>query len=154
MSEWDRIDPHDPVVPRHEGQLESIAQRSHPWSLEIPCWILGVRFQAFSIYSIFLPHHEDSPAPVKPTAQLAEATTPEGAHLALYEHDGQYFLKADGAQLMTSFAHGSEDQLARLACAPFRPVSQPQILIGGLGLGYTLATACTALRSADRSILG
>lgn len=82
---------------------------------------------------------------MKPTVQLAEATTPEGAQLVLSEHDGHYFLTVDGAPLMTSFAHGAEEQLARLACAPFRPAAQPRILIGGLGLGYTLAAACAAL---------
>jgi spermidine synthase len=82
---------------------------------------------------------------MKPTVVLAEATTPEGAVLTLLEHDGNYFLQADGAQLMTSFAHGSEEELARMACAPFRSVRQPRILIGGLGLGFTLAEACRAL---------
>ncbi len=88
----------------------------------------------------------DTPAPrMKPIVQLAEATTPDGSHLALCEHDGKYFLKADGAQLMTSFAHASEEHLARVACASSRPAAQPRILIGGLGLGYTLAEACRAL---------
>ncbi|NNM31205.1 MAG: hypothetical protein HKO57_16945, partial [Akkermansiaceae bacterium] len=41
--------------------------------------------------------------------------------------------------------HGSEDELARLGCAPFRQVRQPRVLIGGLGLGFTLAAACAAL---------
>jgi spermidine synthase len=82
---------------------------------------------------------------MKPIVQLAEATTPDGSHLALCEHDGEYFLKADGARLMTSFAHASEEHLARLACALFRPAAQPRILIGGLGLGYTIAEARLAL---------
>ena len=69
---------------------------------------------------------------MKPIVQLAETTTPDGALLALCEHDGTYFLKADGTQLTTSFAHAAEEHLARLACAPFRPASQPGILIGGL----------------------
>ena len=85
---------------------------------------------------------------MKPTVQIAETTTPEGVHLALCEHDGTLFLKADGAQLRTSFAHASEEHLARLACSPFRPAAQPRILIGGLGLGYTLAEACRALPQA------
>ena len=49
---------------------------------------------------------------------------------------GAFSLMAGGAQLMTSFAHGSEEELARLGCAPFRQVGQPRVLIGGLGLGY------------------
>ena len=82
---------------------------------------------------------------MKPIVQIAEAWAPDGSHLALCEHDETYFLKADGVQLLTSFAHASEQHLARLACAPFRPAAQPRILIGGLGLGFTLAEACRAL---------
>lgn len=82
---------------------------------------------------------------MKPTVKLGEATTPEGSELVLLEHDGAFSLMAGGAQLMTSFAHGSEEELARLGCAPFRQVGQPRVLIGGLGLGYTLASACRAL---------
>lgn len=82
---------------------------------------------------------------MKPTVLLAEATTPEGDHLALYSHDGRYFLKANGAQLMTSFSHGSEEELARLGCAPLKQATKPHVLIGGLGLGYTLAEACRVL---------
>ena len=90
-------------------------------------------------------HRQASRRPVKPTVQLAEAVTPEGTRLVLSEHDGHYFLNADGTQLMTSFSHGSEEHLARMGCAPFRSAGQPRILIGGLGLGYTLAAACRAL---------
>jgi len=82
---------------------------------------------------------------MKPTVILAETTTPEGAVLSLLEHDGNYFIQADGAQLMTSLAHGSEDALARLGCAPFISVRQPRILIGGLGLGFTVAEVCRCL---------
>lgn len=82
---------------------------------------------------------------MKPTVLLAEATTPDGDHLALYSHDGSYFLNANGAQIMTSFAHGSEEELARLGCAPLKPATKPRVLIGGLGLGYTLAEACRIL---------
>jgi spermidine synthase len=82
---------------------------------------------------------------MKPIVQLAEATAPDGSSLSLCLRDGQYFLKSDGVQLMTSFAHAAEEHLARSACAPFRPAAQPRILIGGLGLGYTLAEACRTL---------
>ncbi len=46
---------------------------------------------------------------------------------------------------MTTFSHGSEEELARLGCAPSRGARQPLVLIGGLGFGYTLAAATTAL---------
>lgn len=82
---------------------------------------------------------------MKPIALLAETTTPAGDHLALHSHDGNYFLKLNGAQVMTSFAHGAEDELARQGCAPVQRATKPQVFIGGLGMGYTLAEACRAL---------
>lgn len=82
---------------------------------------------------------------MKPYVKLAECQTPEGEPLELIEHDGTYMICSRGEQLMTSFSHGSEETLAELACSPFRPVNQPRILIGGLGMGYTLAAAAKTL---------
>lgn len=82
---------------------------------------------------------------MKPYTKIAATKTPEGEPLELIEHDGTYMICSHGEQLMTSFSHGSEETLAELACSPFRPVNQPRILIGGLGMGYTLAAATRAL---------
>ena len=82
---------------------------------------------------------------MKPYIQIAQTTTPEGEPLELIEHDGTFLICSNGEQLMTSFSHGSEETLAELACAPFKPVRQPRILIGGLGMGYTLAAALKTL---------
>ena len=82
---------------------------------------------------------------MKPQIILAETTTPEGQPLTLVSHDGHYHLQSQGEKLMTTFSHGSEEELAHLGCAPSRPARQPVILIGGLGFGYTLAAATQAL---------
>jgi len=82
---------------------------------------------------------------MKPYTKLAETETPEGESLELFEHDGSYFISSDGQRLMTSLAHGSEEELARIACQPFRLARQPVVLIGGLGMGYTLAAAVDSL---------
>ena len=82
---------------------------------------------------------------MKPYINIAEATTPEGEPLELIEHDGVYLICSRGEQLMTSHSHGSEETLAELACQPFTQVNQPKILIGGLGMGYTLAAATRTL---------
>jgi len=82
---------------------------------------------------------------MKPYHKIAATKTPEGEPLELIEHDGTYMICSHGEQLMTSFSHGSEETLAELACAPFRPVNQPRILVGGLGMGFTLAAAAKAL---------
>ena len=74
---------------------------------------------------------------MKPWEMLATATTPDGNRFELRRHDGNYVIHADGYDLMTSYSHGSEDAMMSLACP--RPRADACILIGGLGMGYTLA---------------
>ncbi len=69
---------------------------------------------------------------------LARTRTPDGAELTLQEHDGEYYLKLNGRQLMSTDSTLSERQLGELACARIRHQTSPRILIGGLGLGFTL----------------
>ncbi|MEI6035794.1 MAG: spermine synthase [Verrucomicrobiae bacterium] len=69
---------------------------------------------------------------------LAETRTPDGSRFSLHEHDGEYFLKLNGRQLMGSNSTVSELLLADLACASRKPRESPCILIGGLGLGFSL----------------
>lgn len=82
---------------------------------------------------------------MKPYNKLAETLTPEGESLELYEHDGSYFISSNGQRLMTSLAHGSEEELARMACQPLRGAKQPKVLIGGLGMCFTLSAAVESL---------
>lgn len=69
--------------------------------------------------------------------ELASVTTPDGSQMKLQRHDGNYVIRADGYDLMTSFSHGSEDAMMTLACP--KPPANACILVGGLGMGYTLA---------------
>jgi spermidine synthase len=78
---------------------------------------------------------------VKPTETLARETTPEGDELVLSRRDGAYSLSVGGQELMTSRVHGSEEALARLACAAIEEKKTPRVLVGGLGFGYTLRAA-------------
>ncbi|MGJ8696199.1 MAG: spermidine synthase [Verrucomicrobiaceae bacterium] len=73
---------------------------------------------------------------MKPTTNLATATTPDGATLLLQEHDGEYFLKVGGVPLMSTTACSSEQTMAELACAG--AAGKVRVLIGGLGFGFTL----------------
>lgn len=73
---------------------------------------------------------------MKPTRTLASTLTPDGATLTLHKHDGHYFLKVAGLQLMSTTASSSEEQMAELSCAILP--KKPRILIGGLGFGFTL----------------
>jgi spermidine synthase len=90
---------------------------------------------------------------VKPYVRLAEARTPKGSTLALYRHDGAYLIRADGVELMSTRRHFSEDRLAELACAPFRDKTEARVLIGGLGLGFTMRAALQQLNSSARVVV-
>ena len=80
---------------------------------------------------------------MKPWETLAVATAPDGSRFELQRHDTNYVILADGYDLMTSFAHGSEDAMMSLACP--RPKADACVLVGGLGMGYTLAATLELL---------
>eukprot|EP00903_Cladosiphon_okamuranus_P004080 g4078.t1 len=73
---------------------------------------------------------------MKITTTLAKSTTPDGEPLVLQEHDGHYFMKVAGVQLMSTNASSSEQTMAELGCA--KMPGKPRVLIGGLGFGFTL----------------
>jgi len=58
--------------------------------------------------------------------------------MALTRRDGEYVILAAGKSLMSSRMHGSEEALATLACRRVRTLQQPCVLVGGLGMGFTL----------------
>ena len=82
---------------------------------------------------------------MKPWELLGRATTPDGSWLELRHHDGEYVIRADTYDLMTSRNHGSEVAMASLACAKPRP--DMRVLVGGLGMGYTLRAVLDLLPS-------
>ena len=82
---------------------------------------------------------------MKPLERLEEARTPNGTLIALYRHDGAYLIRADGVELMSTRRHLSEDRLADVACAPLGELPAMRVLIGGLGLGFTLRAALRQL---------
>ena len=84
---------------------------------------------------------------MKPLERLGEARTPNGSVIALYRHDGAYLIRANGIELMSTRRHLSEDRLAEVACAPLSSVPHARVLIGGLGLGFTLRAALRLLRA-------
>jgi spermidine synthase len=90
---------------------------------------------------------------MKKLERLAEARTPDGTLLVLFRHDGEYLIRADGAELMSTRHHHSEDRLAELACGPLRGRPDAQVLIGGLGFGFTLAAALRVLPAGARVVV-
>lgn len=75
---------------------------------------------------------------MKPQLKLASIQTPDGGKMELLQHDGNYSIQVNGLELMTSRQHASEQELAKLACSHLTSLSAPRVLIGGLGMGYTL----------------
>jgi len=89
---------------------------------------------------------------VKPWDKLDTVTTPDGTWLELRHHDGEYVIRADGYDLMTSRMHGSEDAMMALACP--MPRADACILIGGLGMGYTLRATLDLLPPGGTVVVG
>jgi spermidine synthase len=89
---------------------------------------------------------------MKKSTLLDEVPTPDGRTLSFIEHDGAYSIRVDGSELMSTRRHASEDRLAELACAHAARIPGARVLIGGLGLGFTLKAALAALR-ADASVV-
>jgi spermidine synthase len=83
---------------------------------------------------------------VKPWELLGRTSTPDGTDLALTRRDREYVILAGGRSLMSSRMHGSEEALAMLACRALRTSAEPSVLIGGLGMGYTLRAALDLLQ--------
>jgi spermidine synthase len=75
---------------------------------------------------------------VKPLEPLAQTLSPDGTLIKLARRGDEYLLLAGTAVLMSSRMHGSEEALATLACQRTRTLPHPRVLIGGLGMGFTL----------------
>jgi len=84
---------------------------------------------------------------VLPRVLLGSARIPNTAvELRLYRSGDLFSIKIPGrGDLMNSRMHGSEQALADLACAGLAAKQAARVLIGGLGMGFTLAAALKAL---------
>jgi spermidine synthase len=61
-----------------------------------------------------------------------------GREYSLYENAGEYIIRVNGYELMSSRCHGSEEKLASAAVENMKVSTSPKILVGGLGMGFTL----------------
>ncbi|HEX3701955.1 MAG TPA: hypothetical protein VHU82_01415 [Vicinamibacterales bacterium] len=69
---------------------------------------------------------------------LGEARAPGDGDLTLMRRDREYVILANGKSLMSSLMHGSEEALAIIGCRAARRLDAPSVLVGGLGMGFTL----------------
>ena len=76
---------------------------------------------------------------------LGETCTPEGSDMRLTRRDGEFVILVNGKTLMSSRMHGSEEALARMACRHVQATEQPRVLVGGLGMGFTLRATLDVL---------
>jgi len=75
---------------------------------------------------------------------LLDSTQVPGTNgeLRLYQRNNEFSITITGCgELMNSRVHGSEDALAEHTCARLMNHKTPRLLIGGLGMGFTLAAA-------------
>ncbi len=70
-------------------------------------------------------------------------STEHGTTLRLLQRGDEFTIRVDGefGELMHSSVHNSEDVLAEIACKHVAHRENPRLLVGGLGMGYTLASA-------------
>ncbi|MCI0809101.1 MAG: hypothetical protein J4N63_08100, partial [Chloroflexi bacterium] len=87
---------------------------------------------------------------MKPWITVGEAISPDGTRLELVEHDGEYIIRADDLPLMSTRMHFSEVELARIVCVKLKPGAK--VMIGGLGLGYTLRSALDLLPEDGKAV--
>ena len=81
-----------------------------------------------------------------PWKQLGSATLPgEAQPMVLWQRDTEFVIRVGAVALMASTAHGSEEVLAELACACVAAREGAHVLVGGLGMGFTLAATLAHL---------
>jgi spermidine synthase len=79
---------------------------------------------------------------------LAAVDIPNGGGtLTLAQRDQEFSIRLSGirGELMNSRVHGSEEALAELGCARLASVAGARVLVGGLGMGFTLAASLKTL---------
>lgn len=80
---------------------------------------------------------------IEPWEELSRARTAAGDELLLRHRGGIFEIRCNGCDLMSNRAHRSEEELARLALRELS-AEAPRLLIGGLGMGFTLRAALDA----------
>lgn len=80
-----------------------------------------------------------------PLEQVDTAAIPGGGELRLMRRGQDFMILFGRNELMSSRLRGSEEALATLPCERLQGRAQPRLLIGGLGMGFTLRAALAVL---------
>jgi spermidine synthase len=89
----------------------------------------------------------------RPFRLIESVSTPEGPLELRQRGEQDFMISVAGRVLMTSNIHRSELAVAELGCAPIRGRRGARVLIGGLGLGYTLRAALDCLPADARVVV-
>jgi spermidine synthase len=87
---------------------------------------------------------------VIPWSLIDSARVPGGGELRLLRRGGEFSIRLGQNELMNSRVSGSEQVLAAIACERIAACVRPLLLIGGLGMGFTLRAALAVLGSRAR----
>lgn len=93
---------------------------------------------------------------MNPWIPLGSAVIPNnGGELLLKQRENEFsiYLKGVRGDLMNSRMHCSEIALAELGCAHIQGVENTNVLVGGLGMGFTLAAALKATTSSAKVVV-
>jgi spermidine synthase len=86
-----------------------------------------------------------------PWSQIDTARVPGAdVELRLMRRGSEFSMMLGQNELMSSRLSGSEEALATLACRRIAAVKRPHLLIGGLGMGFTLRAALAVLGTGAR----
>jgi spermidine synthase len=88
-----------------------------------------------------------------PWETLGEASTPDGTRITLRRRGHEFLLLADGRSLMPSTITGSEKALAEFGCRHVTKRAGARVLIGGLGMGFTVRAALDVLPADARIVV-
>jgi spermidine synthase len=88
-----------------------------------------------------------------PWSLLDTAQVPEGVELRLMRRGGEFAIMLGSDELMNSRRSGSEEALATIACERIGAREKPLMLIGGLGMGFTLRAALAVLGPGARIVV-
>jgi spermidine synthase len=89
-----------------------------------------------------------------PWSQIDTARVPDSdVELRLMRRGAEFSMMLGQNELMNSRLSGSEEALATLACRQIEAVKAPHLLIGGLGMGFTLRAALAVLGSEARIVV-
>ena len=80
-----------------------------------------------------------------PWSHLDTAQVPGGGELRLLRRGAEFSIKLGTNELMNSRLSATEQALATIACEKIKSRERPRILIGGLGMGFTLRAALVVL---------